>query len=202
MAPGGVRNSIYWAFHPPLTPRARSATHQLHQLILLPRWLDPSNATSPPNRARLQLGHWAPIGISTAAGRLPRPPPLFSGPQPSTRPQLRSRAGPCILQESPVAPSRLPSRRFGSRPHARPRLRLRAQASGHQSLLLADSGTLRGRRGGPLMLDPFRRLRPTAWTPIGPEKARFRTLTRRPLRSEKFRRAPSPGPWPRPLVSN
>ncbi|KAJ1197952.1 hypothetical protein NDU88_001796 [Pleurodeles waltl] len=40
-APGGVRNSIYWAFHPPLTPRARSATHQLHQLILLPRWLDP-----------------------------------------------------------------------------------------------------------------------------------------------------------------
>ncbi|KAJ1135887.1 hypothetical protein NDU88_002316 [Pleurodeles waltl] len=40
-APGVVRNSIYWAFHPPLTPRARSATHQLHQLILLPRWLDP-----------------------------------------------------------------------------------------------------------------------------------------------------------------
>ncbi|KAJ1144121.1 hypothetical protein NDU88_010423 [Pleurodeles waltl] len=40
-APRGVRSSIYWAIHPPLTPRARSATHQIRQLILLPRWLDP-----------------------------------------------------------------------------------------------------------------------------------------------------------------
>ncbi|KAJ1129584.1 hypothetical protein NDU88_007951 [Pleurodeles waltl] len=97
---------------------------------------------------------------------------------------------------SPAAQSRPPSRRFGSRLHTRPRLRPRAQASGFHS----NSSTLRGRRRSPPTLGPLRRLRPTAWTSIGPGKVRFRTFTRRPLRSERFRRAPSPDPWPRPSL--
>ncbi|KAJ1207111.1 hypothetical protein NDU88_002503 [Pleurodeles waltl] len=140
---------------------------------------------SSPGAARLQERR-------LAAPRLGATSPGLPGPLQHLRRRWRTRP------ESPVALSRLPSRHFGSRPHARPRLRPHAQASGHQSLLLADSGTLRGHRGGPLTLDPFHRLRPTAWTPIGPGKVRFRAHSRRPLRSEKFRRAPSPGPWPRP----
>ncbi|KAJ1106255.1 hypothetical protein NDU88_003658 [Pleurodeles waltl] len=297
-APGGVRNSIYWAFHPPLTPRARSATHQLHQLILLPRWLDPVSwillprtpsqhpgvsgrrSLGPPHsgtqlkrttcpatispvstgvhtRARCPLftpllqcvsGPRAPPQVKRPRGLPPvhpvtsaslcsvtlsltallrprsflgpRPSPrivplrrpterLFSwatGPQPASPPQQEDSSGvprysqapepprpaaqreattsiagrppyspgaarlaaprlgatspglPGPLRhlrrrwrtrpESPVAPSRPPSRHFGSRPHARPQLRPRAQASGPQSLRRADSGTLRGRRGG------------------------------------------------------
>ncbi|KAJ1205998.1 hypothetical protein NDU88_001414 [Pleurodeles waltl] len=42
----------------------------------------------------------------------------------------------------------------------------------------------RGRRGGPHTLGPVRWSRPTAWTSIGPGKARFRLSTHRPLRSE------------------
>ncbi|KAJ1194386.1 hypothetical protein NDU88_003675 [Pleurodeles waltl] len=138
-----------------------------------------------PGAARLQ-------GRRLAAPRLGATSPGLPGPLRHLRHRWRTRP------ESPIAPSRPPSRRFRSRPHARPRLRPRAQASGPQSLRRVDSGTLRGRHGGPPTFGPFRRLRPTAWTSIGPGKVRFRTLSRRPLRSEKFRRAPSPGPWPRP----
>ncbi|KAJ1180699.1 hypothetical protein NDU88_005916 [Pleurodeles waltl] len=62
---------------------------------------------------------------------------------------------------------------------------------------ISPPSTLRGRRVGPHSLGHFLRLSPSARTSTGPEKARFRTFSRRPIWSEKFRRAPSPGPWPR-----
>ncbi|KAJ1106913.1 hypothetical protein NDU88_004311 [Pleurodeles waltl] len=87
----------------------------------------------------------------------PRPPP----------------APPSPLEDSPGVPRR-------SEPSALTPLRIaaprkaaalpRAQASGHQSLLLADSGTLRCRRGGPPTLDPFRRLRSHSLDPGRPRE--------------------------------
>ncbi|KAJ1166142.1 hypothetical protein NDU88_006551 [Pleurodeles waltl] len=156
----------------------------------------------PPSRLSPQPSPEAQPRSRARSRALPRPP--ASGGAASSHPDwarpylryLRCRWG--AHPASPDALSRPPSRRYGSRLHARPRLRPRAQASGFQFLRWADSGTLRGRRRGPPTLGPLRRLRPTAWTSIGPGKVRFRTFTRRPLRSEIFRRAPSPGPWPRP----
>ncbi|KAJ1096415.1 hypothetical protein NDU88_001557 [Pleurodeles waltl] len=99
-------------------------------------------------------------------------------------------------------PLRLPSRRFRPRPSTRPRLRPRSQASRPRAQQLTGfaPGTLRGRRKGPRPLGHSLRPSPSARTPAGPERARFQALSRRPLRSEKFRRVPSPGPWPRPRV--
>ncbi|KAJ1091902.1 hypothetical protein NDU88_005016 [Pleurodeles waltl] len=64
---------------------------------------------------------------------------------------------------------------------------------------ISPLGTFRGRHRGPITPGYRRQRNPSARTPIGPEKVRFLTFSRRPLRSEKFRRPPSPGPWPRPL---
>ncbi|KAJ1198074.1 hypothetical protein NDU88_001918 [Pleurodeles waltl] len=165
----------------------------------------------PPSRLGPQPSPEAQPRSRARSRALPRPP--ASGGAASShpdwaRPYLGSQAPLQYLRccwgarpASPAALSRPPSRRYGSRLHARPRLRPRAQASGFQFLRRADSGTLRGRRRSPPTLGLLRRLRPTAWTSIGSGKVRFQTFTRRPLRSEVFRRAPSPGPWPRPPLS-
>ncbi|KAJ1218675.1 hypothetical protein NDU88_006252 [Pleurodeles waltl] len=60
--------------------------------------------------------------------------------------------------------------------------------------------TLWGRHGGPATPGYRRQCNTSARTRIGPEKVRFLTFSRRPLRSEKFRRAPSLDPWPRPKL--
>ncbi|KAJ1157605.1 hypothetical protein NDU88_010310 [Pleurodeles waltl] len=101
---------------------------------------------------------------------------------------------------SPATPLRLPSRRVGSRPtrgHGFGRV-LRPPAPELANGPISHPGTLRGRRVGPHSLGHFLQLSPSARTSTGPEKVRFRMFSRRPLRSEKFRHAPSPGPWPRP----
>ncbi|KAJ1132250.1 hypothetical protein NDU88_010576 [Pleurodeles waltl] len=145
----------------------------------------PSPEAQPRSRARPRAlpGPPASGGASSSHPDWARP---YLGSQAPLR-HLRCRWG--AHPASPAAQSRPPSRRFGSRLHTRPRLRPRAQASGFHFLRRADSGTLRGRRGSPPTLGPLRRLRPTAWTSIGLGKVRFRTFTRRPLRSERFRRA-------------
>ncbi|KAJ1109634.1 hypothetical protein NDU88_006994 [Pleurodeles waltl] len=150
----------------------------------------------PPSRLGPQPSPEAQPRSRARSRALPRPPAsvgAVSSHPDWARPYLGSQAPLRYLRcrwgarpASPAALSRPPSRRYGSRLHARPRLRPRAQASGFQCLRRADSGTLRSRRRGPPTLGPLRRLRPTAWTSIGPGKVRFRTFTRRPLRSEIF----------------
>ncbi|KAJ1106691.1 hypothetical protein NDU88_004092 [Pleurodeles waltl] len=61
--------------------------------------------------------------------------------------------------------------------------------------------TLLGRHGGPITAGVSRQYNTSAQTPIGPETVRFFAFSRRPLRSEKIRRAPSLVPWPRPDIS-
>ncbi|KAJ1099969.1 hypothetical protein NDU88_005060 [Pleurodeles waltl] len=63
---------------------------------------------------------------------------------------------------------------------------------------VSSLSTLRGRHGGPTTPGDRRQCNTSARTPIGPEKVRFFTFSRRPLRSEKFRCAPSLDPWQRP----
>ncbi|KAJ1118816.1 hypothetical protein NDU88_007003 [Pleurodeles waltl] len=133
------------------------------------------SAASPhPDWARPHLGSRAPTGIPAAAGRLVQSPPLFW----AIRPRAASGRGP-TQGRSFVRPPRPPALDLADGP-------------------IPPPGTLWGRHRGPITPSHFRRLSPSAQTLIGPEKALSRPFSRRPLRSEKFRRAPSPGPSPRP----
>ncbi|KAJ1200168.1 hypothetical protein NDU88_003995 [Pleurodeles waltl] len=135
-------------------------------------WGRPPPGALPRRTATGRYHSRAPSGTSAAAGGLVRGPP----PSRSVCPHAVSNHGPKR------------GRGFGRvlRPPA-PEL-----ANGP----ISPASTLRGRRVGPHSLGHFLRLSPSARTSTGPEKVRFRTFSRRPLWSEKFRRAPPPGPWP------
>ncbi|KAJ1143243.1 hypothetical protein NDU88_009554 [Pleurodeles waltl] len=137
--------------------------------------------------ARIQERRLASPRLGTFSPGLPGPNRL-----------LRSRGE--TRPESPAVLGRPPTRRAGSRPSARSRPRPRGQASGPQARRRAVSAPRHfpGSPRGPNTPGRFRRLDPSTRTSIGPERVRFCMFSRRPLRSEKFRRAPSPGPWPRP----
>ncbi|KAJ1207354.1 hypothetical protein NDU88_002745 [Pleurodeles waltl] len=187
----------------------------------------PRPGVVPPDGASLQPGPRTPTGISAAAGGLDqRPPPSTGqplqrrlGPQPSTRPQPLSWAGPCIFRGPPVSRSAASPRpdwvrsHLGSRaptgssvaagrlvqspplfwavrPHAPPdhgpaRGRGIGRAGRPLALKLAEGpfpppSTFQGRHGGPNTPGRFRRLDPSARTPIGPERVCFCTFSRRP----------------------
>ncbi|KAJ1082851.1 hypothetical protein NDU88_003016 [Pleurodeles waltl] len=146
------------------------------------------------------------------------PAPVFSGGRPPPEALLRRTPIGRVLTWAPGPPlapprsqgdsSRVPRCFWAVRPHAASgrgptQGRGFGRATRPPALEIADGpipppGTLRGRHRGPITPSHFRRLRLSARTLIGPEKARFRTFSRRPLRSDKFRRAPSTCPWPRP----
>ncbi|KAJ1197326.1 hypothetical protein NDU88_001186 [Pleurodeles waltl] len=151
------------------------------------------NSTSVPRRPRADRSSAASVH-SPARGRNPYrgPAPVFSGgrPYPGAPPRLTPTGVPRCFGPSAHTPRWITAQReVAARP---PALKL---AEGP----FPPPGTFQGRHGGPNTPGRFRRLDPSARTSIGPERVRFCTFSRRPLRSEKFRRAPSPGPWPRPL---
>ncbi|KAJ1162274.1 hypothetical protein NDU88_002742 [Pleurodeles waltl] len=124
----------------------------------------------------LDLGPWGPTSTSAAAGRLVWSPPPFSGRQPPSLDRSRLNSRPRLQPHDQAAS---------------PRPRGQARSARQCPL---------GSPQGPIMPGARRRNNSSDRTPIGPETACFFTISRRPLRSEKIRRAPSPDPWPRPKV--
>ncbi|KAJ1218904.1 hypothetical protein NDU88_006475 [Pleurodeles waltl] len=147
--------------------------------------------TSVPRRPRADRSSAASVH-SPARGRNPYcgPAPVFSGGRPypglgTFSPGLRSRGE--TRPESPAVLGRPPTRALD---HGLARGRGLGRTARPSALKLAEGpfpppGTFPGRHGGPNTPGRFRRLDPSAWTSIGPERVRFCTFSRRPLRSEK-----------------
>ncbi|KAJ1146219.1 hypothetical protein NDU88_012499 [Pleurodeles waltl] len=140
-------------------------------------------------RVQKQCRSAARWGASSLGPSGPHRHPRCGG---ETRPE-----SPAVFGPSALKPRQSSAQRKAAAPAARPGLRPLSSRPG-QFRPSALSGVA---MGGPTTPGDRRQCDTSARAPIGPEKVRFFTFSRRPLRSEKFRRAPSLDPWPRAPTS-